>query len=406
MKRWGTLGLLVGLLALTLAAYWWIDKQGQLSPPADDSAQSNLEDLDAEKQVPQYPAGISEAEFQQAIRWFDDLYPGRKPDEMDVLSVAGELAMADGRMEVAARCFQEIPTEHPTYGMAARLQQGTSLLELNRASEAEENLQAFLGAARYAKQLRVEDVVLAFKWLNYILSVELRLEDRKPVLAEVHQLGLADVLDSKQYFFPNLLLLNSPAGRKRIQQFAEQDPGNLAIQVAKGRYLVLEGKFDEAIEWLEGLRNSNPEDKRVIAALLEVYFDSGAVEKFDAIAAGLPAYEQGEPWMMTRFRGEYALQEGDASEAVRMFEALLDQDPANAPCQMGLATALGQMQEADKQKSALEKSGILAQIRVNLNKVQGDQVAALQELIDRCDAIGFDAAVKVFKLHAEAVGKR
>ena len=89
-----------------------------------------------------------------------------------------------------------------------------------------------------------------------------------------------------------------------------------------------------------------------------------------------------------------------------MFEALLDQDPAKAPCQMGLATALGQMQEADKQKSALEKSGILAQIRVNLNKVQGDQVAALQELIDRCDAIGFDAAVKVFKLHAEAVGKR
>lgn len=405
---WSKVAIIFGLLAAMLGVLYWFNENATrtlndkvVTEPRQIDEQPVQESLTDQ----QLPRGLTAADYERARRWFIDLYPGKVPDRWDVLSVAGELAVADQEWEIALASFQAIPSDHPRYGLAARLQQGTTALELELAVEAEGALREYLRLAKQAEQVRIDDVVSAYKWLNYILSVQIRLEDRKIVMEEVHRFGLADVLDSKQYFFPNLLILNSPAGRARIQKFLVVDPNNLTLRIAAARYKVLEGLFEEGIDLLEQLAKEVPEDVNVMSALAEALFEANELERFDEVMQQAPEYAVKEPWILTRLRGEQSLQREDFGAAEKHFRAVLENDPANAPSQMGLATALAELGKQGEHELALQRSGILAEIRVNLTNAQVDAVAALEDLADKCRKAEFAAAAEVFAAHSEAAKK-
>lgn len=349
------------------------------------------------------PEGVTQEEYAAAERQFQEMYSA-EPDRIDVLSLIAELAVSEERLEAAVASFAEIPSDHPKYGLAARFQQGQVLVRLNRADEAEENLREFLNrAAANPSAVPAQHAVTAYKWLTYILSVQLRLEERKPVLAEMHRYGLADVLDSKQYFFPNLLILNSPAGRQRLIEFLAEDPGDLKLQVALGRYRTAEGRLEESQTFLKKLYQQQPDDLRVAAALLEAFFEGDDRESFRQIAAELPATQPGEPWLLTRMRGEFALQRERYAEAVGHFERVLEEEPAYLPCQMGLANALGELSKTDAREEALRKVEVLAEIRVDLSNVEADDPAPILDLVAKCEQIGLEEAAEFFRRHAMAI---
>jgi tetratricopeptide (TPR) repeat protein len=349
------------------------------------------------------PTGVTHEQYAAAERQFQEMY-SVEPDRIDVLSLVAELAVADERLEAAVASFAEIPSDHPKYGLAARFQQAVALVQLNRADEAEEHLREFLrrGAANPAA-VPAQHAVTAFKWLTYLLSVQMRLEERKVVLAEVHRYGLADVFDSKQYLFPNLLILNSPAGRKRLVEFLEQDPENLQLQVALGRYRTAEGRLEESQAFLAGLYQQYPGDLRVAAALLEACFEEDDQESFRKFAAELPEPQPGEPWLLTRMRGEFALQQERFKEAADHFQRALQEEPAYLPCYMGWASALGELSETDLRQAALRSVKLLAEIRVDLSNVKGDDPAPILDLVAKCEQIGFEEAATIFRWHAMAI---
>lgn len=412
MAGWKTLLAIFGMLGGAVIALYWMNQQESigtasklgLSEAGDESDAGYASGAGSAGSA--LPPGLTQAEYDRAKKWFCEMYPGVSADTVDVLSMAGELAVADQRFEVAVASFRAIPSEHPRYGLSARLQQGTSALELHRVVEAEKSLREYLQLAKQTQQVRIEDVVAAYKWLNYILSVELRLEDRKLVMREVHQFGLADVLDSKQYFFPNLLILNSPAGRLRLQQFVEADSENVVLRVAQGRYKTLEGEFEQGAKILEEVHAESPGNTSALAGLLEALFELNDWERFASIIGKAPPYEESEPWLLTRMRGEYALQEHANEEALRYFEYVLKQDPANAPCQMGVATALAELGRTAEHEVALQRSGVLAEIRVSLTNAQKDALAALQDLSGKCQQIGFVPAAQAFAKHAEGIAEK
>lgn len=349
------------------------------------------------------PEGVTPEQYAAAERRFQEMYSA-EPDRVDVLSLVAELAVGEERLEAAVASFAEIPSEHPKYGLAARFQQGQVLVRLNRADEAEENLREFLHrAAANPSAVPAQHAMTAYKWLTYLLSVQLRLEDRKPVLAEMHRYGLADVLDSKQYFFPNLLILNSPAGRQRLLEFLKEDPEDPKLQVALGRYRTAEGRLEESQAFLKQLHQQRPDDLRVAAALLEAYFEGDDRESFGQIAAALPAPQSGEPWLLTRMRGEFALQQERYDEAVGHFERALQEDPAYLPCRMGLASALGELSATDARKKALRDVEVLAEIRVDLSNVEADDPAPILDLVAKCEQIGLREAAEIFRRHAMAI---
>ena len=366
----------VGVLAAVAGATWWFIH------PAD------------------LPPGISAEEYDRAARKYRELY-GQKPGRLDALSLAGELAVADGRLAAAAACFAAIPNDDRRYGASARLQAGQVLLKLNRAREAESSFREFLSLAARRPAGTGENVAAARRFLSYVLSVELRFEERKSLLADLHADRQAGVFDSKQFFFPHLLLWHSSTGRRRLPDWLKADPSDPLLREAEGRYLTADGRLDEARAWLEELHREFPERLTCAAALLECLFERDDWDGFAALARSLPEYAAGQPWLLTRMRGEWALHDNDWEEAVRHFERVLADDPANPSCHMGLARAYAALDRPDDRDREQRYSLVLSRIRVHLVNVEEDRPDALLELAAQCDEIGFQEAAEAFRRYAQ-----
>lgn len=345
------------------------------------------------------PAGVSSVDYAQARQRFQQLHR-RRPSRTETLALLGGLAERDGRLEVAVACLRAIPSDDAMAGVAARLQEGQLLVRLNRAEEAERSLREFLNAAARDPLTPRDDLRSAWKWLNYLLSVELRLEERKALLAEVHASGLADVYDSKQYYFPHLLIWHSTTGRRRLREFLDHDPDNPRLNAASGRYLTAEGQLEEAQALLEAFHDRQPRDVQIAAALLECYFETNSWSEFATVAESLPPFEPSEPWLLTRMRGEFAVHREAWDEAARYFQAVLHSDPANPWSQMGLARAEGELGRHDAHEEMLHRSLILSEIRVGIVKVTETDPEASRQLAAQCDQIGYHAAAETFRRHA------
>jgi predicted Zn-dependent protease len=339
----------------------------------------------------------------QAIAWLQEKHGINSPSDVEIILAAGGIAIAEEDYEKASRYFDQVKTEVPRFGMTARLEQGVALLKLNFATPAEQNLRKFLDAARSAENPEASQVLDGFKWLTYLLSVQIRQEERKLLLEEQHAIDLADPLDSKQLYFPNLLILNSPAGRTRLAKLIENEPTNLSLLVASARYQTLAGEFDSAIESLEKLRRTRLEDLSIAAALAEAFVESDQLEEAGMLIDAIPSYQSTEPWLLTRMRGELALHREKWNDALKYFSKVLEADPANAPAQMGVAMAYEKLGDKDNHKEALRRSGVLAKIRVNLGSVQSDAEAACLDLATQCRAVDMEAAAKVFERHAARI---
>jgi predicted Zn-dependent protease len=348
------------------------------------------------------PEGVSRTDYQNAEKKFRELYR-KKGGRLDVLSVAGELAVADGRLPAALACFRAIPSATPRYGLPARLQEGQVLLRLNRAREAEHSFREYLERAARDPAVGRENLIAARKYLAYLLSVELRLEDRKSILADLHADGQADLGDSKQFFFPHLLLWHSSNARQRLSEFLAEDPDNPSLRAAEARYLTADGHLDEAQSRLETFIREHPGDLTGTAALLECIYERNDWKAFREAAASLPEYASGEPWFLTRLRGELALHDEDWQGAVLFFERVLAADPANPWSNMGLARAFAGLGRSDERAKAQHRSAVIARIRVNLVNAQEESPDAVERIAEECAELGFREAAEAFGAHAARI---
>jgi len=342
------------------------------------------------------PTGVTPADIIAAQQHYIDLY-GIAPDREDSLAIVGERSVEDKDWERALACFRAVPTEHLRFGVLARLQEAQLLVRLNRATEAEHAFETYFRIPK-----RKFDSVTeagAYKWLNFILSAELRFEERKQLLRKVHQLGLADVLDTKQFYFPNLLIWNAPLGRKRCQDFLQIDPSNLDLQVASCRYLTADGKLEESHDKLKLLAADHPGNQRVLAALLENAFERDDRAEMMAIEKTLPAYSPSEAWLLTRLRGELAMHRQEWSAAVGHYKNVVREDPANSWSHVGLARAYRELKRYDEQAREQKKTTALAKIRVHVVKVTDRDENAALILAELCDEASLAEAASVFRAH-------
>lgn len=349
------------------------------------------------------PEGVTPEQFAKAAEQFRNQYE-REPNRMDVLSFAGELAVADGRNEDAAACFAAIPSEHPEYGSSARLQEGHVLLQLDRADDAEKSLREFLTLAARTPGVVPEHVFSARKQLAFLLSVELRFEERQAVLRAAHEGGAVDLFDSKQLFFPHLLLWNSETGSKRLARFLKVDPTNRILRIAQARYIASRGQLEEAMPQLDGVLGEDPMNVRAVSALLECFFLADDWVKFNDLYKMFPDYQVAEPWLMTRMRGHWEMHNKEWEKAAERFRQVLAADSTNPWAQSGLARALKEMGEAEAAEAAASRSAIIAKIRVDL--ARGNEKEPLEELAEDCEKIGLPEAAAVFRQHAKSFQRK
>lgn len=348
------------------------------------------------------PPEVSRIDFEHAERALADRY-GRPPSRVAVFSYLGELAASEERWPEAAACFRQIPTGTPTFGASARLQEGQIYVKLSRALDAERSLNEYLSLAARDPATPPEHLIVARNLLTYLLSIELRFEERRQVLLGIHADGQADVFDSKQLYFPNLLLWHSASGESRLEKFLEADPDSLTLQLARGRYLTNGGKIDEALTLLEGLCERNPGNLVARAALLEALFEQNSWSELETTAATLPGYEEGEPWLLTRMRGELAVHQERWQEAVEQFQRVLEVDETNPWSVVGLAAAYGGLNEIERREALLRRSAGLAKIRTSLVKVSEQDPQAAFDLAVACESLGYAEAAGTFRGHGERI---
>ncbi len=334
----------------------------------------------------QLPEGISAEEYEQAAKDWRGIFR-TEPANHDVVMLLAETALRLRQPEQAVSCFAEIPSTHERYGASARLQEGQILITLNDAVRAEQSLLEYLRLAT-EQSLPEADQAVALRWLTYLMAVQLRIEDRAPHLQRLIDLNQASIYDAKQRFFPTLLIWAYALGRARLQEFIVQTPGNLSLQIAQARYLTAAGELENARAQLQRLREQHPQNLEVLMASLELLYEAGADTGFEQICAQLPSWDEDEPWLLTRLRGEYHLRKQSWETAAARFQHVLSQDPADPASTMGLIRCLENLPQTTERAELLNqlrhRSLLLSRMRVQMSEAGAESPEAVLALADNC----------------------
>ncbi|MCA8994364.1 MAG: hypothetical protein KDA88_20470, partial [Planctomycetaceae bacterium] len=328
------------------------------------------------------------AEFEAVAQEFRAI-SAEAPGKEAVLATMAERALAKGESDKALACLSGIICEVPQ-GPAARLQAAEILLERNDAVGAEGNLVA---CTTYGAADDIEVTGRACNWLVFLYSVELRFEERKEILKQMHQFGYASLSDSKLLHFPHLLIWNSTTARERLNDFLEKNPSDASLLIAKARFQTKVGELDEALSLLTQLRKSNSGNLNVHAALLECYFEQDMRDEMQAVLTEAGAFDPTEPWLLTRMRAELLVKDAPDQAAI-LFRHVLANDPANPEANMGLLRTLPP--ESDEAAQCKSKAIVLSEIRVKLAAVQEGRTQEIQELVDMCRKAGLNEAANAF----------
>lgn len=345
---------------------------------------------------PPLPTGITRDQYDRAAADWKGLFR-TSPTRADTLMLLAETSLKRRQLPTAIACFTAIDSSHPRYGKSARLQEAQVLLKLNQAAAAEQSFRTFLSlAAANPAGTDPEQLATARHWLVWLMAVQLRFEDRVEWLDQLLNAGQADVYDAKQRFFPTLLIWASSLGSARLREFVDMDPHNPDLLIAAARYETAEGRPDAAVTALKHLRQQHPDNLQALAALLEAHFELHQLDEFIALSEESPPFNPAEPWLLTQMRAEAAIHEQRWSDAERLFRTVLDYDPANPACHMGLAASLAGQGRDGEREAIQKKSLVLSRIRVQLSEVRPNDPAAARRLAADARSLGMIAAADAF----------
>jgi tetratricopeptide (TPR) repeat protein len=355
---------------------------------------------------PTLPDGVVPSQYESAAKQFRRSF-GRDPGHVETLMMVGESALQNRELTTALAAFQAVPDDDLRFRMIARLQEAQVLVALNRARDAESIFRRCLALAREEQSDEANSsMVTANKWLAFLYSVELRFDERRAVLAALHESQQMAVSDSKQYFFPRLLIWKSSSGRSRLNKFLEQDPDDLLLNVARGRYLTGAGRLNAARQLLESLIQEFPAKPCCIAAVLECYYEQNDWVAIAELLGSVAPYNDSEPHLLTWIRAEFAVHEERWDDAVIEFKRALQADASNPATHMGLAKAYGRLGRLSEQHAAQQRSLVLSRIRVGMARNNERSFEPLLELAEQCRQIGMTEAAAVFAWHGDRIRRQ
>lgn len=351
------------------------------------------------------PPGILRQDYDAAAAEFRKQYH-RDGDRDDILMRLARTSTRKEDFSTALACFEQISSEHLRYGASARYEEAVILAQTDLVRRAEVSFRRFLAFLDQGIRLPERQVTHSRRWLSLILGVQLRHEERRVVLAGLLDDRTADINDLKQFYFEPLLIWQTSFGSKRVRDFLKKDPGNRHLEVAAARYLVGEGRLNDARKELERLRREAPDNLRVLSVQLECLYFMSDWTAIGAEFSKAPEFQNDEPWLLTQFRGEWALHEKDWRNAERYFQYLLDIDPANSVCLMGLARAYGDQGKFQERDAVLQRSRLAAKLRVDLAAVTSDDPRGARLVAESARSLGMKEAADAFGYFAAEMAKR
>lgn len=345
------------------------------------------------------PLGITDAEWREAevaaVRRL-----GRAPVRAEVCLTLARQAIRDGQSEKAFVCFAAIPADDPEHGLQAEFERSSLCLEESRAGAAEAGFQKILAAARGGVPVPTRQRLFSLRSLSLLYGVQMRTGRRAEILKQLMDERAADVHEAKYHFFPSLLVWQNDWGASRVRSYLEDEPDSRPLQNAAARYLTGEGRLDDARQQLERLHGADPRDLETVAFLLECCREQNDTARFEAICEGLPAETSAEPLLLMEHRGFWLLGREAWSQAEACFQRLLQRDRANPAACQGLAECYGRLQRPELRAEYMERSAVLARLRIGLGPAVPENPGAIRAVADWSRELGMLDAAEVFDFFA------
>lgn len=137
-----------------------------------------------------------------------------------------------------------------------------------------------------------------------------------------------------------------------LEPAVKASPEDAALTAQLAAVMVAEDKAD-VLELLEGFHARHPQEITITRMLAQVYSDAGEADKADALYASLLAANPHDPELLSG-HGQQLLRLHRPAEALRVFQAATQADPANGDAWNGLAFSSFQTHQPAVTLQALE----------------------------------------------------
>jgi Flp pilus assembly protein TadD len=309
------------------------------------------------------------------------------PEHAPTLRLRSEIAEAERDYETALRLLRRIPNDPAAPGAIARYRQGSVLLELGRAREAEESLRK---AAELDPGAREPVAQLRDLYLLQLRRDELRALLRAHRASRAWQLtDLLDFLVAGQV--PRYIVDDCVS---RVRAFVHADPADTHSLLALASYYAAQGRHAESAEVGRAILHIEPHHPKATALIADSLVSQGRVDEARALLDGLH-HESLRDASLLRSFGRVCLAEGNCIEAAhRLRESLrvAPGDPATL-YQLGIACAgLGATTEAAERTRTAQELTMLVDTARQISQLADpergrlrDELLRLAELMLRAE---------------------
>jgi thioredoxin-like negative regulator of GroEL len=316
------------------------------------------------------PPGVSQRDYQRVSQNLQRSMR-RSPDRDEVFfNLGGEFAEQQ-KWGTAESLFANVSI-HSQHGREARYLQAQSVLQQDRLRESERLFREYLADSPVPRQPAWpsppdnDDRIQALHFLSYLLSVELRFDERKQLLSELIRRNDADLFDTLACHFQSLMEWNNTHSVDRLERACKVSPTDWQLQAVLAQYRIAQGRPDDAWKLLLECREHLPHDLAIAAVCLTCLDERGDQRGYMELATQLPSISDHDPVSLLRHRGQFALRQERASDAVECFQRALAIDPADVPSRMGRAQAWLVLKQSDRRTQELSTIQNLARIQNRL----------------------------------------
>jgi tetratricopeptide (TPR) repeat protein len=332
----------------------------------------------------------------------------RGPGDGEVLLLLGECELERGRRdpslaassrEAALAAWARVLPSSPAFPRTAVLQ-ATLLINSGRYAPAERVLETALASPPEDPGLRYD----LDRALSRLYRFEGRVDDVRRVLRASWHRSFGRTPDPASVLKELWLLDRSPMPVEAVQGALDRADGeDDRVWLGRANIAILTGRFAEAAGWLDRALARRPTDPAVWRAKLALARAVGDVSGVREAAGRLPA-ESFEPGAIASLRAWLAGRFGRADDERHELEALIRDDPGNAPALERLAVLTfesGQLGESEgfrRQKAEVDQ----AHDRTRKILLDADLASRAGELARLCHRLGREFDARGWSLLAEA----
>lgn len=335
------------------------------------------------------PKGITSTELNDAILIArTEPVPNEEERDSLVWMQLASGAFERGNYSTAAECYSRIPNLY-TSGFRARAREGEVRFRLQQARLAESCLTRAIAFGSSKETTALPEWYGARDWLRNLLEIEVRLEERHALLAEIHTHGQPSLFDSIAWCFPSQLRWNREETIGKLEAFWEQDPSDPNLNLALVRFRISEGRTDDAAKILSATRWDSIDMRRVAAAKLMLWEANGNWAQIQEFMASLPPVSHSDPWGLLEMRGRTCIHFEKLDDAMASYETLLASDPCNSSACLATSNICRRRGQKERGKILLSRSEVLARIQNRLgNVLYTKDPEALVAIAELCLEVG------------------